>query len=275
MAARNSMRAFGLALVLTVILLATVLMTASAQPNFQDQDELGAKLFADNCAVCHGPTGEGRIGATLAKDWPSIRPDKTVNNIIVNGVPGTAMIAWSQENGGPLNDDEIDALVNHILSWQTGGAPQITPGPTATSRPPITPPAQVEGDPNNGAVLYDSNCAICHGENGEGRIGAALAKNWPSIRPDLAIKTNISQGISGSPMPAWSVENGGPLTDGEISDIVSFIMTWEGSSQSAGQPTPPPTSATSSWLRGWGGVLVLVILLVLVFGGFIYFQRER
>jgi mono/diheme cytochrome c family protein len=36
-----------------------------------DQEKLnqGTQLYADNCAVCHGSEGQGRIVATLAKDW--------------------------------------------------------------------------------------------------------------------------------------------------------------------------------------------------------------
>ncbi|NOZ26909.1 MAG: c-type cytochrome [Chloroflexi bacterium] len=100
-------------------------------------------------------------------------------------MPGSPMLAWSKKYGGPLTDEEIDALVLYILSWETGGIPPLTPTATFTPRPPITPIPGVEGDPNRGAVLYQENCAVCHGPNGEGRVGATLAKNWPSIRADL------------------------------------------------------------------------------------------
>jgi len=66
--------------------------------------------------MCHGANGEGRIGATLSKDWPSIRPELTVRAIIEAGVPGTVMPAWSQKNGGKLDYWQIDALVYYILS---------------------------------------------------------------------------------------------------------------------------------------------------------------
>ena len=123
----------------------------------------GMQLYNGNCAVCHGLNGEGRVGATLAKDWPSIRPDLTVKTIIESGVSGSPMPAWSQANGGPLSAEDIDALVFYILSWQTGGFPQITPFPTATFHPPIPPVADVSGDPNQGALLYNQNCLMCHG----------------------------------------------------------------------------------------------------------------
>jgi mono/diheme cytochrome c family protein len=126
MATRKSKRFFGMALILCLALFVASEMTAGditarAQGDLQAQTELGARLYAENCAICHGPNGEGRVGATLAKNWPSIRPDLTVKTIIVNGVPGTAMPAWGQEKGGPLNGEEIDALVSYILSWQTSG----------------------------------------------------------------------------------------------------------------------------------------------------------
>ena len=60
--------------------------------------ELGASLYFENCVVCHGEDGQGRVGATLAKDWPSIRPDLRVRDTIESGGPGMLMPAWSQEN---------------------------------------------------------------------------------------------------------------------------------------------------------------------------------
>jgi mono/diheme cytochrome c family protein len=242
----------------------------------QDQLQLGASIFAENCAVCHGEEGEGRIGASLAKDWPAIRPDLTVGTIIEEGVPGTAMIAWSQKNGGPLSNEEINALVAYILNWQTGERISIPTNPVPTKRPPITPIPEVEGDPNQGAVLYDENCAICHGLEGEGRIGASLTKVWPGVRPDLSIKNTINTGVPGSAMPAWGQANGGPLTEEDIDDIVSFILSQPASPSSQALPTTVVISpAQFPWLRGFGGVLLFIILLIIIFGAAVYFQRKQ
>ncbi len=243
---------------------------AWAQEAGDDQIELGARLYAANCAVCHGPRGEGRVGATLAKDWPSIRPELRVKEVIERGVPGSPMPAWSQRYGGPLTDEEIEALVLYILSWQTGGVPPLTPTPTFTPRPPITPVPGVEGDPNRGAILYDENCAVCHGPNGEGRIGATLAKAWPSIRPDLRVKEVIERGVPGSPMPAWSQANGGPLSEQEINDIVAFILSW---SKTA------PVEITPSQARGPVSVGLIagtiIVILLIVSTGVWYSRKQR
>jgi len=263
---------FWLGIIMAASLLAAAHLSAQAQSGSDPKLVEGAYIYAQNCAVCHGPNGEGRAGATLAKDWPSIRPDLTVTTIIENGVPGSLMPAWSQAKGGPLSSEQIDSLVYYILSWQTGGAGLVTPAPTATRRPPIVPIPAVEGDPNLGALLYDQNCQMCHGPNGEGRVGATLAQDWPGIRPDLSIKTTIMDGVPGSLMPAWVQSNGGPLTESEINDLVAFVMSLP-SAISPATPTAAP-EAQPTWLTGWGGVILFVLLLTVILVAALLIQRK-
>ena len=271
---RTSHFIIGLVLLLCTLAFTPVLAEVYAQSPDQDQLERGARLYADNCAVCHGTEGEGRVGVTLAKDWPSIRPDIQVRRTIEDGIDNSPMVAWSQKNGGPLSDEDIDALVAYILSWETGGFRTIPATTTTVPREVITPVSGVEGDPNQGAVLYDQNCAVCHGVDGQGRIGATLAKSWPAIRPDLRIKTTISEGIENSAMPAWSQEKGGPLQEREIDDITSFVLTF-GDTTLQTNPTPTTTPPLNAFLSGWGGVLVFIVLLVLIIGGAIWFQTRK
>lgn len=265
MTATKTLRLLGMPLVILGILMFVGLVNGRAQTTDPtEQLTLGAQLFADNCVVCHGQNGEGRVGATLAKDWPSIRPELTVRTIIEQGVPGSVMPAWGQEYGGPFSSNEVDALLTYILSWQTGELPDLMPMPTATLRPALSPVPEVEGDPNRGGVLFGENCAMCHGANAEGRIGATLAKAWPGIRPDLNIKATIANGIAGSAMPAWSQENGGPLTEQDLNDLVAFVMALP--SAQVLQPTASlPGSQTMPWLRGWGGVVFLFVVLGIIF----------
>jgi mono/diheme cytochrome c family protein len=255
-------RSFGL--VITFCLLALLLRT-SLRAHAQDQNQLeqGARLFAENCAVCHGANGEGRVGATLAKDWPSIRPDLEVRMTIENGITGSPMPPWSMANGGPLTSQEIDALVAYVLSWQTGGPRPLPPTPSYAPRPVVTAPPNVVGDPNQGGVLFDMNCVVCHGTHGEGRVGAQLAKAWVSIRPDLSIKETISNGVQGSPMPAWSQANGGPLTETEIDNLVAFVLTLQPAGNAAqAQPTPAPLPGPLA--NAFGVLLTLVLLIGIV-----------
>lgn len=272
---RNKFSIWASLLVTVSIVLVTSFVVAAQE---EEDDELilfGAELYAENCAVCHGESGEGRIGATLDNAWPSIRPDLAVRPVIERGVEGSPMPAFGEENGGPLNETEIDALVEYILSWQSGEI-LIVELKTPTPFPGVTPIVDVEGDPVNGAYLYAANCDVCHGDQGQGRIGATLAKDWPSIRPELTIKETISDGVAGSPMPAWSMENGGPLTEDEINDIVSYILSLESTNLTSQAPTqsPPVPDRPNSWLAGWGGILVFIVLFGLIIAFIMYFQMR-
>jgi mono/diheme cytochrome c family protein len=88
------------------------------------------------------------------------------------------------------------------------------------------------GDPANGGTVYAQNCAVCHGANLEGGIGATLnpIDKLPSVPSSLDptfLINIVSQGRqpqSGDPkqqaMPAWA----GKLTDQEIKDVASYII---------------------------------------------------
>jgi mono/diheme cytochrome c family protein len=244
--------------------------TAAQEGDDQEQLDLGGQLYVENCAVCHGEDGEGRVGARLAKNWPSIRPDLTVRDTIERGIPGTLMPAWGQASGGPLSEQEIDALTFYLLSWQSGGPiyvfPFETPGPDLA----LTPPPGVTGDPNRGALLYSSNCAVCHGIEGEGRVGANLAKDWSSTRPDLRIKSVIEMGVEGSVMPAWSHEYGGPLPEQDIDDIVAFILTWSGA-----ETASETGEAAAGPLTGWPVLVTIIGIFVLIIVAIVYYSRQR
>src|SRR5262249_55839165 len=70
--------------------------------------------------------------------------------------------------------------------------------------------------------LYTANCAGCHGVGG--KLGAARPLNDPlylSFVPDDSLRKVISQGSSGTNMPAFSQKAGGVLTDQQIELLIS------------------------------------------------------
>lgn len=257
-----------IALSLIAIILAIVAAVPAMAQEDLDQEKLerGAKIYRDNCAVCHGDNGQGRVGATLNQNWPSIRPDLTVRNVIANGVSGSVMPAWSEANGGPLSEAQIDDVTYFILSWSEGGPPAVNlPPPTPV--PTIAPLPGVEGDPTRGAELYAQNCEMCHGPDGTGRVGASLAQNWPSIRPDLTVRNVIATGIQGSAMPAWSDQYGGPLNDEDIDDITAFVLSLgplPGSEATPITEQPVQVAPGIPWFV-WVIALVLVVLVGVFF----------
>lgn len=116
------------------------------------------------CAGCHGSSGQGGsttfsittpLGATESVTWavPALNtvllrftPD-TVYDIIDYGRAGTPMPAWGLDGGGPMNVQQINALVSYLTSIQ------LTPAQAIKE-------AAAYGD--NGEAIFDSYCARCH-----------------------------------------------------------------------------------------------------------------
>lgn len=245
------------------LVLTTVGIFATAYAQGSGDATRGAQLFAKDCAVCHGEHAEGRIGATLAKDWPGIRVDALLKETISNGVQGSVMPAWSQAKGGPLTDAQIDDLVAFIRSLGHQ-APSVVPGPTATNPPlPPTPVTYLPGDATRGAAVFAQNCTPCHGDNGEGRIGATLQQDWPGLNVESFLEATIARGVGGSKMPAWARSNGGPLTDQEIADAAAYVRTLK--------PGKQPTAVPAELPQGgpFGGTLALLCVGVLVLIGLV------
>lgn len=254
-----------LARVIGACLLAAMLLIVVSSAAWAQEGDItrGSQIFDANCAVCHGPDGQGRVGANLSNEWPAIDPAAFTRTVIEQGVSGTPMTPWSQQYGGPLDAQEIEDVVAFVTSL-SGGRSDMAP--TATPFP-VTPVPTVPGstgDPTAGKALFIGNCAMCHGENGQGRAGANLSKGFSSINPQQFVRATVAQGIENSAMPAWSQANGGPLTESEIDNISAYIITLPSQAQStpAATATPIPSTTTgggTNWL-----MIVLVLLVVVV-----------
>ncbi len=79
--------------------------------------QLGAQLYARECAECHGKEGEGVTGTALGNSaMLSLTEDKFIRYAIEHGRDGTDMKAFGEK----LNAKEIDALTAFIRSRATG-----------------------------------------------------------------------------------------------------------------------------------------------------------
>jgi len=94
-------------------------------------------------------------------------------------------------------------------------------------------------------TLYAQNCSGCHGA--EGRFGSARPLNDPlylAIAPDSAIQTAIGAGIDGTPMPAFAIDEGGMLTDAQVTALLHGLRAnWGTSTGSRGLPAYHATQA--------------------------------
>jgi mono/diheme cytochrome c family protein len=137
----------------------------------REQADAGQAAFVEQCSTCHGEFGEG--GLNPSRPGSIIPPissqgfladftDDTLFNIVSNGLSDRGMAAFSQRNGGPLDDAKIELIVSYIRHWETN------PPVVAEYVPP--PPSEP-----NGEALFTTVCAPCHGLHGEGGIGPTLA----------------------------------------------------------------------------------------------------
>ena len=97
---------------------------------------IGADLFKQSCASCHGAgaTGGGS-GPTLdSKQFLTATSDSQAGLIVTGGVPGSSMSAWSVDYGGPLTDEQIRQLVTYLRSLEPA-APSIPDWRTGAKAP--------------------------------------------------------------------------------------------------------------------------------------------
>lgn len=80
-------------------------------------------------------------------------------------------------------------------------------------------------DPNlvkMGANIFQSKCAMCHGENMQGKIGPNLTdKTWIHGGKSSEILLTVRQGVSSKGMPPWE----GQLNTEEIFGVVALIKS--------------------------------------------------
>ena len=193
-------------------------------------------IYAENCSVCHGLSGEG-IGATPPLNNPALltMPYEDLYKTIARGRYQTAMPAWAIEDGGPLSDYQIDELVTLILhgDWRVTSDRVVNLG-LAPLVPFITEPdpallAEIGSLPDGATLqaavtLFSANCVSCHGADGLG-TGIAPALNAPAVREKTAeeITRIITYGNTGTLMAGW----GNILASEEIAALASLVQRWD------------------------------------------------
>ena len=187
----------------------------------------GANLFAENCTDCHGKSGQGGPNPSLPGDtiapissseYLKTRDDATIRSIISNGQPNFGMSPFGTENGGPFDDEQLDAIVAFIRNWESN-----PPAEAPTASADVQTPIPTAAPPSlTGGQLFAIACASCHGSLGEGGVGPAFNTNeFQSGPDDQALFDTISNGHTATPMVAW----GDNLSASQIELLVRFIRT--------------------------------------------------
>ncbi len=153
----------------------------------------GESAFGDNCATCHGAGGVGAPGYPALVDdvwlWGGSLED--IKTTITHGIRGASddtrfsqMPAFGTD--GMLTVSEINDLVEYVTSLSNRAADGA-----AIDR---------------AKVLFEDNCAVCHGENGQGdrMQGAPILSDteWLYGGDREAIRQTITKARFGV-MPNW------------------------------------------------------------------------
>ncbi|MEO6294882.1 MAG: c-type cytochrome [Candidatus Limnocylindria bacterium] len=183
---------------------------------------------AVGCAQCHGADGTGGdadsrvIGPNLHSrsiaDKLRVNPNYvrlavSYGGIVVSGNVNSPMPAWSSEVGGPLNEQQIEAVVTLVEGWAAEAAEE--------------PLEEVPDTVEAGAEVYASvGCVTCHGPELEGGIGPNLQTIGSELVTDLEIEpSGLDQMVAdyeadaGNFLELWIRDSAGNYNDGESTDM--------------------------------------------------------
>lgn len=192
-----------------------------------------ATLYPQNCAGCHGLDGKNGPARILNDSlYLSFISREQLKDVLVHGREGTAMPAWAVSSGGPLNDKQIDALVNGIFDNWGKGAGNLQPKPPAYEQPANG------GNATHGKQLFARDCFMCHGKGA--RVGPVTEVPYLALVSNQMVRTSIVVGRPDLGMPDYRFLNmGKPLSDSDVTDLVAYIVSQR-------PPEATPTQASGS-----------------------------
>ena len=133
--------------------------------------KMGIRLFANNCAVCHGADGGGNYGFPNLRDndWLYGGSPEDIKTTLINGRNGAM-----PPLGAVLGEQKVTEVVDYVL--QISG--QIHDIKSAQA----------------GKTVFEQNCSVCHRVDGTGNhaIGS------PNLTDDIWLYDGSREGIANS-----------------------------------------------------------------------------
>ncbi|MDP2080281.1 MAG: cytochrome-c oxidase, cbb3-type subunit III [Pseudotabrizicola sp.] len=170
-------------------------------------------LFGQNCQVCHGANGIGGPGYPRLNDniwvWGGTADEiATTLRVGINADHPDTHFAQMPAFGrdGLLTGTEISVLTDYV---QTLGA------------------GVMADDPSDGALLFQTNCAGCHGEDARGISGSGAPNltdgDWLYGGDATNLRHGLVVGRQGQ-MPSWQSR----LTEAEIRAMALYVEDLSG-----------------------------------------------
>lgn len=169
----------------------------------------GDELFEGECSACHGPQGLGALAPAVgSRDFLESVEDIQISQLIALGMPGTEMVAYSADYGGPLTSTDIEAITTYLRSLEEDSVAN------PNWRMPLS-------DENlSGKDLYNLACTRCHGLD---RLG--IEDVAPDISETSFAMDETDEWLSGRIRDGWDEmpRFSGVLTDVQINMLVAFL----------------------------------------------------
>jgi mono/diheme cytochrome c family protein len=225
-----------------VALTVRAVITTPPQPEtggatYKEQVAAGQKLFEEQCAKCHGQTGEGGevknveglegtfLKAINSDDYLFTRTDETTYNVVDYGQPGLGMPAFGLANGGQFNNQQIDAVVAFVRSWDSRIVAEEAAGPVAALAPGEIPDYE-----KHVAPILKRRCSACH------REGSAKNKYVMSSYQSVMTSGDHAPDVVGGDLNSnlirminrQKIEAGGPMppTKALAPEEIDIITRW-------------------------------------------------
>jgi len=203
----------------------------SEGPQLTDEEaEKAASQYQQYCALCHGDDRQGHVNdhapSLKSKSLMATGFPWAVMYATAYGRAGTPMAPFFEEVGGPLSREDMW----HMGVWLRQ---QVDVEDVELSREPI------KGDITLGEQVYARECSECHGDQGEGGKGTALANHaMLAFTSDEFLKYAILNGRDGTEMVGFADK----LSEDEVDGVTAFIrsrsMGW--TLEKAVYREPPP-----------------------------------
>ena len=185
-------------------------------------------LYNQNCRACHGENGQNGPSMDLASpQFQALVDDNTLRDIISHGLPGTQMPAWSQQAGGILTDQQINAIIAGMRKeWAKPSAFAGAPPP-----PFHQPPG---GNAQHGQQVYQQRCAGCHQGNDRQQVNSPV---YLSLVSDDVLRSIIIAGRPDIHQPDLQHEN---VSGRDVTDIVTYLHAQRNPDIVSAAPTARP-----------------------------------
>lgn len=218
---------------------------SSATATSQQSIDEGQKLFASNCATCHGLSAAGTDSGPSLIGVGAASVDFQVGTgrmpMAVNG-------PQAEQKPTQFSDEQVAAMAAYVAS--------LAPGPAIPDESLL----QADGDTTSGAELFRINCAMCHNVAG---AGGALTQGKYAPPLDGVSAHHIYEAMQTGPqnMPVFNDLN---LSPQDKADIITYLKYVENTPSPGGfelGSLGPVAEGLFIWIFGLGAIVAITIWL--------------